>query len=91
MSDSVTIYCRCLTVGEINAPKNNVSKNVNSNDPGNSLTAAYINEPISSAEMVVPTIAYVKMAPKFLKKYFCWRNENRKYWKGSLINLMNSL
>lgn len=59
-----------FTVGEINAPKYNVSRNVKDNEPGNIFTAAYINEPINSADIVVPIMAYVKIAPKLRKKYF---------------------
>lgn len=60
-----------LTVGDINAPKYSVSKNVNSNFPGRNRIAPYISEPINSADTVVPTMANVKIAPKFRKKYFC--------------------
>lgn len=59
-----------LTVGDIKAPKYNVSKNVNLSVLGSSLTAPYISEPIKVADIVVPMIANVKIAPKFLKKYF---------------------
>lgn len=68
------IFFFFLTVGEINAPKNNVSKNVKDNEPGNIFTAAYINEPINSADIVVPTMANVKIAPKLRKKYF-WKKK----------------
>lgn len=58
------------TVGDINAPKYNVSRNVKFSFPGKNWTAPYISEPIKSAEMVVPTIANVRIAPKLRKKYF---------------------
>lgn len=40
--------------------------------------ATYISEPMSKAEMVVPMIANVKMAPKLRKKYFCTPNFEAK-------------
>lgn len=54
----------------MSAPKNNVSRNVKFNDPGKSLTAAYMSDPMSRDEIVVPIMANVKIAPKFRKKYF---------------------
>lgn len=37
---------------------------------GHNLTAPYINAPIKNADIVVPIIAYVKIAPRLRKKYF---------------------
>lgn len=43
---------------------------------GHIFTAQYINIPIRNAEMVVPIIANVRMAPRLRKKYFCeWNNQ----------------
>ena len=60
------------SVGLISAPKYRVSKNVNVKLPlfGINCTQPYIKAPIRNADNVVPTIAYSKIAPKFLKKYF---------------------
>lgn len=63
------------SVGDISAPKNNVSKNVKLllNAAGHNLTAPYIKTPIKNADMVVPMIANVRMAPRLRKKYFYGR------------------
>lgn len=58
------------SVGLINAPKYNVSKKVKFNLPGKNLIATYISDPMSNADMVVPIMAYVRIAPKLRKKYF---------------------
>lgn len=58
------------SVGLINAPKYSVSKNVKFNLPGRNLMATYMSEPMSNADMVVPIMAYVRIAPKLRKKYF---------------------
>lgn len=55
----------------MSAPKNNVSRNVKFNDPGRSFTAAYMSDPMSRDEIVVPIMANVRIAPRFRKKYFC--------------------
>lgn len=59
-------------MGEINAPKYKVSRNVKlaASEAGISWTQPYIKEPITKAESAVPTIANVNIAPKFRKKYF---------------------
>lgn len=85
------------SVGEINAPKYNVSRNVKLIESnritasiihhhivehnhhshthlllsvaGHSLMAPYISSPIRNAEIVVPTMANVRMAPRLRKKY----------------------
>lgn len=60
------------SVGEIKAPKYNVSKYVKlaASDAGMSCTQPYINDPMTRADNAVPTMANVKIAPKFRKKYF---------------------
>lgn len=62
--------CIQHTVGDISAPKYSVSRNVKFNFPGRNWTAPYISEPIKSAEIDVPIIAKVRIAPKLRKKYF---------------------
>lgn len=60
------------SVGEIRAPKYSVSRKVKleANDAGISCTQPYIREPMTNADRAVPTIANVKIAPRFRKKYF---------------------
>lgn len=60
------------SVGEINAPKYSVSRNVKLllKYDGINFTQPYIMAPIRNADNVVPNIAKVKMAPKLRKKYF---------------------
>lgn len=58
------------SVGLINAPKYSVSKKVKFKLPGRNLMATYISDPMSNADMVVPIMANVRIAPKLRKKYF---------------------
>lgn len=60
------------SVGDIKAPKYNVSKKVKlaAKDLGINCTQPYIRDPMTSADRAVPTIANVKIAPKLRKKYF---------------------
>lgn len=63
------------SVGDISAPKYSVSKKVKFNLPGKNLIATYISDPMSSADMVVPIMANVRIAPKLRKKYFYMATE----------------
>lgn len=59
------------SVGEISAPKYNVSRKVKlALRFGIIWTNPYIRAPIRNAESVVPIMANVRMAPRLRKKYF---------------------
>lgn len=51
-----------------------------------SCTKPYINVPMRKAESVVPTIAKVKIVPKFLKKYF-WGERQKSNYGNFMVDL----
>lgn len=72
------------SVEDINAPKYKVSRKVKlvAKCAGINCTHPYITVPTTKEDTVVPNIAYVKIAPKLRKKYFC------KYQKIYQINIL---
>lgn len=52
--------------------------------PGRNCTAPYMREPIRSADIDVPIIANVRIAPKFRKKYFC-KDQSKSHINNEMV------
>lgn len=77
------------SVGEISAPKYSVSRNVKLllRYDGIIFTQPYIMAPIRNADIVVPNMANVNIAPRLRKKYFCQNIKIHEKTRTHLINI----